>query len=71
MGSRRALDAVNFVLADVKDGLGPFLAIFLMTGQHWDATRIGLVMAISGIATYSNISSLGSVAGLDPAIHLF
>jgi hypothetical protein len=25
----RALDALNFFLADVRDGLGPYLAIYL------------------------------------------
>jgi hypothetical protein len=35
-GSRRAnqaLDAANFFLADVRDGLGPYLAIYLLTVQ--------------------------------------
>jgi hypothetical protein len=41
----RALDAANFTLADVRDGLGPYLAIDLLTGQHWDEARIGAVMA--------------------------
>lgn len=47
----RALDALNFFLADVKDGLGPFLAIFLMSSQHWDAGRIGLVLTVAGLTT--------------------
>ncbi|HZZ03342.1 MFS transporter [Paraburkholderia sp.] len=51
MKSRTALDWLNFSLADVKDGLGPFLAIYLMSSQHWDATRIGVVMMIAGVAT--------------------
>ena len=34
--SLRALDALNVVLADVRDGLGPYLAIYLAT-KHWDA----------------------------------
>lgn len=45
------LDWLNFCLADVKDGLGPFLAIFLMTSQHWDAGRIGVVLTIAGVTT--------------------
>src|SRR6516162_2836417 len=49
--NRWALDWLNFFLADVKDGLGPFLAIFLMSSQHWDAGRIGLVLTIAGVAT--------------------
>ncbi|MGH7189455.1 MAG: MFS transporter, partial [Acetobacteraceae bacterium] len=46
-----ALDWLNFFLADVQSGLGPFLAIFLITSQHWNAAAIGVVMTISGIAT--------------------
>ena len=45
-----ALDGVNFFLADVRDGLGPYLAIYLLTAQHWDAASIGVVMSISGIS---------------------
>ena len=49
--SLRALDWLNFFLADVQSGLGPFLAIFLITSRHWNAADIGIVMTISGIAT--------------------
>src|SRR5271165_5420604 len=45
-----ALDWLNFFLADVRSGLGPFLAIFLMDSHHWTPGRIGLVMTIAGIA---------------------
>src|SRR4051795_5898703 len=46
----RALDAANFFLADVRDGLGPYLAVYLLTEQRWDEARIGLVMSIATIA---------------------
>jgi MFS family permease len=46
-----ALDWLNFCLADVKDGLGPFLAIFLLSGKHWDPGSIGIVLTIGGLAT--------------------
>ncbi len=46
-----ALDWLNFCLADVKDGLGPFLAIFLLSGEHWDPGQIGIVLTIGGLAT--------------------
>lgn len=46
----RALDAANFFLADVRDGLGPYLAVYLLTEQHWNEARIGLVMSIATIA---------------------
>jgi MFS family permease len=47
----RRLDAVNFFLADVRDGLGPYLAIYLLTVQKWDEASIGLVMSVGGLAT--------------------
>ena len=46
----RALDASNFFLADVRDGLGPYLAIYLLTIQKWDEATIGVVMSIAAIA---------------------
>src|SRR5882757_4591136 len=46
-----ALDWLNFLLGNVKDGLGPFLAIFLMSSQHWDAGSIGIVLTIAGVTT--------------------
>jgi MFS family permease len=51
MNNRIALDWLNFLLANVKDGLGPFLAVYLLASQHWDAGKIGVVMMIAGIAT--------------------
>ncbi|WP_461351182.1 MFS transporter [Bradyrhizobium sp. USDA 4454] len=46
----RALDALNFFLADVRDGLGPYLAIYLPTERKWDEGSIGSVMSIAAIA---------------------
>jgi MFS family permease len=48
--SLRALSAVNFFLADVCDGLGPFVGMFLRS-QHWDAGHVGIAMAASQIGT--------------------
>lgn len=48
--ANRALDAANFFLADVRDGLGPYLAIYLLTEQKWNEAQIGLVMSIAGFA---------------------
>ncbi|WP_460636239.1 MFS transporter [Larkinella harenae] len=47
----RALDSANFFLADVRDGLGPYLAIYLLTTLHWNAQSIGIAMSVMGIAT--------------------
>jgi len=42
--------ALNFFMADVQGGLGPFLATWLAASAHWSSERIGLVMTIGGIA---------------------
>jgi MFS family permease len=49
-GFERPLDALNFFLADVRDGLGPYLAIYLLTEQKWDAAAIGVVMSVAALA---------------------
>jgi MFS family permease len=46
----RALDLLNFFLADVSDGLGPYLSIYLLLIHHWDQASIGFVMGVGGIA---------------------
>jgi MFS family permease len=48
--ARLPLDALNFFLADVRDGLGPYLAIYLLTVQHWDEASIGFTLSAAGIA---------------------
>jgi MFS family permease len=48
--ANRALDAANFFLADVRDGLGPYLAIYLLTEQKWDEASIGVVMSVAAMA---------------------
>jgi MFS family permease len=48
--SRRGLDGINLLMADVRDGVGPFLSVFLKGSQHWDAGAIGLAMGASSIA---------------------
>jgi MFS family permease len=48
--SLRGLDGLNFLMADVRDGLGPFLSVYLKGTQHWASGNIGLVMAASGVA---------------------
>jgi MFS family permease len=48
--SLHGLDRINFLMADVRDGVGPYLSIFLKGSQHWDAGAIGLAMGASSIA---------------------
>ncbi|MEK9211943.1 MFS transporter [Sphingomonas sp. 2378] len=49
-----ALDAMNLFLADVRDGLGPYLAIYLVSvrgpSHGWNEASAGVVMTIAGIA---------------------
>ncbi|MNG84323.1 galactoside permease [compost metagenome] len=45
-----ALDWLNFFLADVRDGLGPYLAIYLLAVHQWQPASIGLVMTLAGVA---------------------
>lgn len=42
------LNALNFFMADVRDGLGPFLGVFLQQ-QGWAVDDIGFVMTLSGL----------------------
>jgi MFS family permease len=44
-----SLDAVNFLLADVRGALGPYLNVFLVTQQHWSQSEVGLVTTIGGL----------------------
>jgi hypothetical protein len=60
MSDRVALDWLNFLLANVKDGVGPFLAVYLLASQHWDAGKIGVIMTISGIATVAARAPAGA-----------
>ena len=48
--SLRGLDGINFLMADVRDGLGPYLSVFLKGGQNWQPGEIGIAMAASSIA---------------------
>ena len=46
--SLRGLDWLNFFLADVQTGIGPFLAIYL-AGYGWNEQRVGIALTVGGI----------------------
>lgn len=52
-GPGRLLDLLNLFLADVRDGLGPYLAIYLIAArgpaQGWNEATVGAVLTIAGI----------------------
>jgi MFS family permease len=43
------LQALNFFMADMQAGIGPFLGIFLLA-HHWRSGLIGTVMTLGGVA---------------------
>ena len=56
--SLTALNWLNFFAADISDGVGPFLAVYLATNLHWSPGEIG--MAISA-------TTFSMVVGQSPA----
>ncbi|WP_137899535.1 MFS transporter [Sphingomonas sp. 2SG] len=47
--ARTALQALNFFMADMQAGIGPFLGVFLQQ-RGWTAGPIGTVMSAGGVA---------------------
>src|SRR3954469_18851512 len=56
-----ALDALYFVLSDVRGGLKPFLAVYLAAAHHWDPARIGMAMGVMGIAELAAQTPCGAL----------
>src|SRR6201992_1701452 len=46
---RRALQALNFFMADMQAGVGPFLGVFLLA-HGWQSGWIGSVMTLGAVA---------------------
>src|ERR1700749_4980994 len=49
--SLRALDWLNFFMADVITGIGPFLAIYLTATRHWNPAAVGIVVSAQSVAS--------------------
>jgi MFS family permease len=49
--SLQALDWLNFFMADVNTGIGPFLAIYLTATRHWNPASVGIVVSTQSIAS--------------------
>ena len=62
---RRTLDALNFFLADVRDGLGPYLAIYMLVvrgpSHGWNEATVGMVLTIAGIVGLLSQTPAGGV----------
>jgi MFS family permease len=44
----RGLDLLNFFIADVQTGFGPFVAVYL-TARHWTQVEIGFALSLGTI----------------------
>ncbi len=58
--SLRGLDWLNFLLADVQSGVGPFLAIYL-AAYGWNEQRVGLALTVAGIAGIASQTPAGGL----------
>jgi MFS family permease len=56
-----ALDCLNFFLADVRGGLGPYVGVFLITQAHWDQATLGAVLTVSGILGITLHTPIGAL----------
>ena len=62
-----ALDALNFLSADVRNLFGPYINVFLVTGQHWSQTDVGLVTTGSGLIGIALQTPIGAAFDLTRA----
>ncbi len=56
-----SLDALNFLLADVRGALGPYLNVFLVTQQYWSPSQVGVVTTTSGLLGLALQTPIGAV----------
>jgi MFS family permease len=56
-----ALDALNFLSADVRSLFGPFVNVFLVTSRHWTQTDVGLVTTASGLLGIALQTPIGAL----------
>jgi MFS family permease len=58
---RRPLDWLNFFLADIRGGLGPYVGVFLLTQAHWNQATIGAVLTVSGLIGITLHTPIGAL----------
>jgi hypothetical protein len=58
--ARAALQAVNFCMADMQAGIGPFLGVFLLA-RGWETGAIGVVSTLGGLAGMLAIAPAGAL----------
>jgi MFS family permease len=60
------LQSLNFFMADMQAGIGPFLGVFLLA-HGWEAGLIGSVMTIGGVAGMLMTAPAGAL--IDATVH--
>jgi MFS family permease len=55
------LDRLNFLLADVRGGLGPYVGVFLVTRAGWDQATLGAVLTVSGLLGVALQAPIGAL----------
>ncbi len=63
--SMRALDLLNFFVADVQTGFGPFVAVYL-TAHKWTQTQIGLALSVGTIVALVSQVPAGMMVDASP-----
>jgi MFS family permease len=58
---RHPLDWLNFFLADVRGGLGPYVGVFLLTQAQWNQATIGTVLTVSGLIGITLHAPIGAL----------
>jgi MFS family permease len=62
----KALNWLNFFAADISTGVGPFMAVYLTSNQHWKAGQIGIVLSAMSFSAVVTQSIAGYVVGRAP-----
>ena len=63
---KRPLEVLNFFMADMQAGIGPFLGVFLLA-HGWKSGMIGTVMTVGGIAAMAVTMPAGAL--IDATTH--
>lgn len=61
MSYRSSLDWLNFLLADLRGGLGPYVNVFLLTEVGWDQATIGTLLTASGLMGIALHAPIGAL----------
>ena len=56
-----SLDAVNFLLANVRGALGPYLNVSLVSEQQWSLSEVGVVTMLGGLLGLTCQTPIGAV----------